>query len=565
MGKEFAAKYPTLAHYLAEPGSDPDVERLLEGFAFLTGRIRQKLDDELQELTQTLIGLLYPHYLRPIPSMAILEFEPQRTLRSPYLIPRVETEVDSIPLIGNTRCRFRTCYDVELLPISVEEATLMGQQLKLRFKLLNGVQFESLKISKLRLNLHGDPITQYHLYFLLCNKVQRVILRPVDQSEKELVLEQRNVKPVGFDEDESLLPYPANSFVGYRLLQEYFSFPEKFMFIDITGIEGGSELGIKEDLEIIFHFSQKPSEPLRVTRDNFHVNCTPIINLFPRYADPIRVDHSRTEYKVRPEGPNSHNYEVYSVDEVFGTIQGTSTRRIYEPFFSFTHSSPSRDSVYYQTRIQSSIVDGNSTETYISFVNADRTVAVPPTETVSIQLTCLNRQITEQLKLGDIRVPTNSSPEVAKFKNITNVTPTIYPPLDGRLYWKLISHLSLSRRSIADRDALKGVLNLYNYPSRSDRRLAVENERRIEGIVNVQSSKKEIIHNGAIIRGTEVLIDISEEHFATDGDIFLFASVIDEFLSLYASINSFTQLTVRGVTRKEAYSWQPKIGKQTLI
>ncbi len=176
MGKEFAEKHPAVAHFIAETGSDPDVERLLEGFAFLTGRIRQKLDDELPELTHAMMGLLWPHYLRPIPSMAILEFEPQKTLRGAYLIPRIKTEVESGP-ISNTKCRFRTCYDVELLPISIDDAVLEGNQIRVKFRLLNGVQFQALNINKIRLRIHGDPLVQYALYIKLCRHIQKIVIR----------------------------------------------------------------------------------------------------------------------------------------------------------------------------------------------------------------------------------------------------------------------------------------------------------------------------------------------------------------------------------------------------
>ncbi|MGQ9609570.1 MAG: type VI secretion system baseplate subunit TssF [bacterium] len=562
MGKEFAEKHPAIAHFIAEVGSDPDVERLLEGFAFLTGRLRQKLDDELPELTHSMMGLLWPHYLRPIPSMAILEFEPQRTLRGAYIIPRIKTEVESSP-IGGTKCRFRTCYDVELLPISIDDAALEGNQIRIKFRLLNGVQFQALNINKIRLRIHGDPLVQYALYLKLCKHIQRIVIRA--ENGNNITLDQSNIKPVGFSDDDALLPYPTNSFIGYRVLQEYFSFPEKFMFIDLTGIERAYGLGIQETFEVIFYFSKKPDESLRVTKDNFHVNCTPIINLFPRESEPIRVEHNRTEYRLRPEGPNYQNYEIYSVDRVSGLIQGTVQQYEYEPFYSFKHSVPNQNSVYYYTHLRSSVTNETSTETYISFVNSEQSFVLPPTETVVANLTCINCQITAQIRLGEIRNPTSSSPEVAKFRNITNVTPTIYPPLGGRLHWKLISHLALNRLSIASKEALVGILSLYNFQSSSDRKSASENERRLDGIVNVSSEPKDRLYLGLPIRGTEVFIELRENHFSGEGDLYLFASVLNEFLSLYTDINSFIHLTAKGAEFGEIYTWPLRVGRQSLL
>jgi len=564
MGKEFSESHPMLAHFLLESGSDPDVERLLEGFAFLTGRIRQKLDDELPELTHTMMGMICPHYLRPIPAMSIVEFEPQRTLRGKYLIPRVKTELESSP-VGNTRCKFRTCYDVELLPIGIDDVVLEGQQLRLTFKVLNGVQFSTLGLEKLRLNLHGDPTIQYELYNLFCRNIQRVSVRPSNGGEQEVILDKTNVKPVGFDELEGMLSYPPNSFLGYRVIQEYFSFPDKFLFIDVTGLENTSKLGIQDTFEIVFQLSRRPNENVRITKDNIHVNCTPVINLFSRVSEPIRVDNERTEYRIRPESPNPQHYEVYSVDRVFGMIPGTAQQYEYKAFYSFKHSLSERGNIYYQTRLRDSVTNENSTETYISFINADQFVAIPTTEIISSELTCINRQLTEQLRLGDIKIPTSNSPEVARFRNITNVTPTIYSQIGGSLHWKLISHLTLNHLSITSKETLQGILSLYNFQALVDRGTGSENERRINSITNVQSIQKDKLYRGTPIRGMEIVLDMLENNFLNDGDMYLFCCMLNEFLALYSNINSFSQLTVKGANRGEVQTWAMRIGKQTIL
>ena len=564
MGKEFAESHPALAHYILEAGSDPDVERLLEGFAFLTGRIRQKLDDELPELTHTVMSMLCPHYLRPIPAMSIIEFEPQRTLRGKYPVPKIKTEVESSP-VSNTKCRFRTCYDFDLLPLSVEDVILEGQQLRILFKVLNGVQLPALGLDKIRLNLHGEPVIQYELYNMLCRYVQRLSVRVTGQSDQEVVLDRKNIRPVGFDESEAVLPYPSNSFVGYRVLQEYFTFPDKFMFIDITGMENANKLAIQDAFEIVFQFSKRPLDSLRVSKDSIHINCTPVINLFSRSSEPIRVDKERTEYRIRPEGPNSNHYEVYSVDRVFGLVPGTAQQYEYNPFYSFGHRLSERGNIYYQTFLRDSVISENTTETYISFIDADQSTVSPTTEIISAELTCINRQLTEQLRLGDIRIPTSNSPEVARFRNITNVTPTIHTQLGGSLHWKLISHLTLNRLSIATKSALQGVLSLYNFQSLSNRGSAMENEKRINSIVNVNSIQTDRLYKGAPIRGTQIQVEIQENQFVGDGDMYLFCSVLNEFLSLYSMINSFTQLVVKGAGSGEVLTWPMRIGKQAIL
>jgi type VI secretion system protein ImpG len=564
MGREFTETHPMLAHYLTEAGSDPDVERLLEGFAFLTGRIRQKLDDELPELTHTIMGLLCPHYLRPIPAMSIVEFEPQRTLRSKYLIPRNKTEIESVP-VANTRCKFRICYDVEILPIGIDDVILENQQIKILFRILNGVQFSALELDKIRINLHGDPAIQYELYNILSRYVQRVIIRPtgITQDDQAIIIDKTNVKAVGFDESEGIIPYPPNSFLGYRVIQEYFAFPDKFMFMDIMGLRPASKLAIQDTFEMVFQFSRRPSDSLRLTKDNIHINCTPVINLFSRSADPIRINNERTEYRIRPEGPNPQHYEVYSVDKVMGLISGTAQQYEYKPFYSFIHSLSNSSNIYYQTRLRDSVNAENTTETYISFVNHDQSFVTPSTEIISMELTCINRQLTEQLRLGDIRIPTSSSPEIAKFRNITNITPIIYPNFGGSLHWKLISHLTLNKLSITSVEALKGILSLYNFQSAQRTAVATENQRRLDSIVAVRGIQKNRLYRGVPIRGTEIQIDIQENNFLNDGDMYLLCNVLNEFLALYSTINSFTQMTVRGVSRGEVNTWQMRIGKQS--
>lgn len=575
MGREFSRTHPALSHYLMEEGSDPDVERLLEGFAFLTGRIRQKLDDQLPEFTHTLMEMLWPHYMKPIPSMAILEFEPKETLRGPQRVPRIKTEVESVTVKleaadeKGTRCRFRTCYDVELLPLEVDDVILEGQRLRLRLRLLGGTKFSDLNLRRLRLYLHGERALRSTLYLWLCRYVQRITVRAVgmNQTEKDIPNAHAQIQPVGFADTEGMLPYLPTSFVGYRVVQEYFAFPNKFMFIDITGFERVADLPVEDRFEVTFYFSRRPDDSLRVGRSNVHLNCTPVVNLFPRQSDPISVEHDRTEYLIRPEGPNSHHYEVYSVDQVLGWIRGTAQQYNYRPFYAFSHDTGNGDQpgVFYRTRLHESVISEKTTETYISFVHRDESRAMPPTERAVLNLTCMNRRLPELLPVGAINIPTSSSPEFAEFKNITNVTPAIHLPLDGNLHWRLIAHQALNRLAITDENALRGVLKLYNFQRYSDVRVAEENEKRLEGILRIQSEEKIRLRFGAPVRGWLTRVEADEVNFAGEGDMYLFGCILNEFLALYTTVNTFSELIVRNARTGEIYDgWEPRIGKQKL-
>lgn len=571
MGSEFARAYPRLAPFLAGDGNDPDVERLLEGFAFLTGRMRQKLDDELPELTHSLISLLWPHFLRPVPSMSILQFQP-----IPYVITekrRIDrgVEIDSVPVEG-TPCRFRTCFDVDVYPLDLDHVEIQrtgaSSTLTLGFELNSGITVEDLQLDTLRLYLHGETIVSQSLYLWFHQYLDEITVRPAETSRhgQGFTLPSGAVRPVGFDETEGLLPYPPNAFAGYRLLQEYFTLPQKFLFVDITGLEPLRQLEISDRFELVCKFSQPLEEHVRLTANNILLHCTPIVNLFARDADPIRLEHDKVQYHIRPAAQEPAHFEIYSVDQVVGWMQGSGERRTYQPFLSFDHGVTEDDqrTVYYRTRLVPAVI-GRGADTYVAFVSPGDERAMPPTETISVELTCTNRHLPEKLRIGDIATPTGSSPEFVRFRNITNVTTSMLPPLDKGLHWQLISNMSLNYISLVSIDALRLILTTYNFQAYYDRQAARAHELRMEGLDTIGFKPIDWLFKGAPIRGLRIDVDMIESKFAGEGDMYLLASVINEFFSLYATINSFHQLVVRNVERGETYQWPARIGQQPLL
>ncbi len=570
MGKEFAQAHPEAAHLLAEGQSDPDVERLLEGFAFLTGRIRQKLDDEFPELTHSLMNLLFPHYLRPIPPISLIEFLPVKgVLRHSSRIKK-GTELGSAPIDG-TSCRFRTCFDVDLHPLHIEEVLLQtplgGQpELKISLTMEPGFSLSGSDIQKLRFFMAGEG--NRALYFSLCRNVEKIRLRPVRAGKpaNDLFLEPDSLRPVGFNREESLLPYPKNSFDGYRLLQEYFSFPEKFLFVELTGLESVRHRFDADRLEISFIFSRGFDGPAKVTSENIRLFCSPVVNLVQMESEPIVVNHERTEYRIRPAGQNSHHFEIYSVDRAKGWIQGTSEKREYPPFHSFRrgHTISNRDEVFHDVRVRNAVAS-EGTDVYVSFVNTEQITATPTTETVVLDLTCTNRLLAEKLRIGDIQLATDTSPEYARFQNITRVTRGIKPPLEGDLTWRLLSHLALNSTSLSSVPAFRGVLDLYNFHSLENQQSARANQLHIEGIVDVENRSEDLLYSGVPIRGMTTRLGLKESNFDGDGDMFLFASVLNEFLALYVSLNSFSRLIINGVEKGDAFEWPTRIGRRIVL
>jgi len=570
MGREFAVAHPSVAYMLEAKGADPDVERLLEGIAFLTGRVRQKLDDEIPELFQSMMSLLWPHYLRPVPSTGILQFQPMvEQLSGVVSVPR-GTEVESVPVDG-TACRFRTCYDVDIAPLELAAATLdlpmaADAQLRLTLQASGKVKLDRMHLRRVRVFLADEVVRASALYLWLMRYARHVELRDPNTG-RSLRLPHATIKPGGFADKEAILPYPAHSFAGYRLLQEYFTCPAKFYFVDFTGLEQLQHLELTDRFEIIVPFSRRPEDEMRVDKNSLRLFCTPIVNLFEHTADGLRVEHTRTEYRIRPSttGSPPEHYEIYSVDRVVGLVQGEAERRVYPPLHTFRHVGGSGDeAIYYQTRLYDAVV-GEGTDTYISFVSADQNYVVPPTETISIDLTVSNRNLASRLKVGDVSMATTSSPEFARFRNITPISRSLRPPLGRGLHWRLISHLSLNYLSLLSVEALRGILELYNYQALYDRQAARENILRLEGLVSLEAKPVERLVRSSPMRGTSILLEMSEDNFAGEGDMYVFATVLNEFFALYASINALTELKVRGTKFGEIYQWPARLGQQAIL
>ncbi|MBI4565357.1 MAG: type VI secretion system baseplate subunit TssF [Planctomycetes bacterium] len=568
MGREFSRAHPEAAPFLAERGSDPDVERLLEGFSFLTARIRQKLDDEFPEFTHALIQLLWPHYLRPLPSMSILQFEqlPQ-ALKEPHLVPR-GSEVLSVPVDG-TPCRFRTVTDVPIAPLVQEGVDLKLEAppyLRMKFRIPEGVQLKKTPLTSLRLYLHGEPVVTRALYLCLLHNLKRLVLRAVEGGPS-VALGPDCVRPAGFGPDESLLPTPPTTLEGFRLLLEYFAFPLKFLFVELAGLEKLSQLGDLRTFDATFELSRLPDPMPPLGTSGILLNCTPVVNLFRHEADPIRIDRARTEYKVRPAGSDAAHYEIYGVDKVSGLIKGVAKPREYRPFLGFAHSlGVAGEDAFYKTRLEQAI-GAEGTDVYISFSGSG-----PPSEdseeeleTVTLELTCTNRQLPSRLRLGDISVAGPTSPAMAKFRNITMVTPSVTPPMGGDLTWRLLSHMALNYLSLSRIEALRSIVGLYNFRALVDRQAEQAHRLLLDGLRRIESKPTTRFVRGMPMRGTAIDLELSEDHFAGEGDLFLFGTFLDRFFETYVSINSFTHLTVKGTKYGGIYTWPPRLGGRTLM
>jgi len=578
LGREFAERNPRLAPFLTVEGQDPDVERLLEGFAFLTGRLRQKLDDELPELTHSLMELLWPQFLRPIPAMSIVSFSPLPTLTERQHIKK-GSQIDSRPVDG-TACTFHTCYDVVIDPVNITRASKQqrptGATVVLRLESTSQLGWNALKLDDLRFFLHGEVHVAQLLYLWLFRYLDNVEIRAVSSSGGRVIgyLGEDAVRPVGFDADQSLLPESPYLLSGFRMIQEYYSLPEKFQFFELTGLDCISQRAALDDsvagaeaIEVLFHFTRPLEKHIVVSADNFRLFCTPVVNLVKHDAIPVRADYKRTEYRVLPSGENPSHYEIFSIDKVQGWGHLSHHNQHFERFESFQHfeTVPVDDHIRYYRERKKPSVSGYGMDSYITFINQYEHSVFPETETVSIELTCSNRHLPTLLSVGDICIDTGTSPEYAEFENITHVTPSFAPPLDQGFHWRLISNMALNYMALTDVESLKAILATYDYKSYFDRQQALTGQHRLDAFDGIQSRVEDRLHQGVLVRGRKTIIRLRESHFGNEGDMFIFASVLNELFAMHCSLNSFHQLIVHGIENGEVYAWKPRTGSQPLV
>jgi type VI secretion system protein ImpG len=585
---EFADAHPKIAGRLRltrDAVEDPHVARLIEAFAFLTARVRRKLDDDFPELTQALLNVLYPHYLAPIPSMAIAQMSCPPDLSESVQVPAgvgIETEP-----VGGETCRFRTTYPVSLWPIAVDAASLRGRPivapavpqaaravavLRLTLRCLaEDMAFVKLGPDRLRFFLRGQPQQILPLYELLFNNAVAVALADSAADPNPIILRPECIQPVGFERGDGMLPYPARSFVGYRLLTEYFTFSEKFLFFDLVQLSTKTLLDAKNKLDIFIYLNRSSTDLERsVNGDMFALGCTPIVNLFRQRAEPIPLTRSVSEYRIVPDARRPGTTEVYAVDSVVATApDGTETPFV--PFYSVKHAAAARGQrTFWHPVRQATGGHDPGTDVFLSIVDLDFNPAALSDLVLSVETTCLNRDLPSRLPYGGGHPHiqfVEAIAGVAGMQCITAPTPTIRPPLGNRALWRLVSHLSLNHLSIAQDgesvEALREILKLYDFRDSSETRAAVDS------ILEVRSRRgtARAPHSdmGAFCRGVDVELLFDEQRFAANG-LFLLAAVLERFIALYSSINSFTRLAVKlqgrpGVLRR----WPPRAGDLQLL
>jgi len=597
MGGEFARKYPKVAgRLLLDPDrcDDPHVNRLLEGFAFLAARVHRRIDDDFPEISESLTRIIHPGYLRPIPSMTIVECQPDPAqgkktagMRIPRGTPLVtKATVEELP------CRFLTAHDVDLWPFSVAAAewrqpermqrpprASVGVQAaaaaRLRLRCQRDVVFSGLPLSRLRFHLAGDASVVYSLYELLSEKCIEIQLRDPKDEKRLISLEPSRLRTVGFDTEESLLPFVRRSMDGHRLLQEYFALPEKFLFFDLEGLEPLAQAGFGEEAEIVFLFSsferaeRQQVLELGVNERTFRLGCTPAINLFPQSAEPILLSQTRHDYTVVPDNRHSAVMEIFSIEEVIATNPRLRQSVVLEPMHAYRYQTRNREDLAFwvATRHLNEFGEREPSTMTISVVDLTGNFTEPEADVLMVRTLCTNFDLPSRFQFGS-EAGDFEAVGYAAAKTVTALrrpTASVNPTGGQGHLWRLISLLSLNYLSLNEegRTAMQEILRLHNM---SD---SAASENQVGSILKMKSSPGFALVDSAYglipARGTQVEMEFDEQQFAGSG-LYLFAAVLDRFLAGYASMNSFSQLTARSTLRKEAMGkWPPRAGTQALL
>jgi type VI secretion system protein ImpG len=592
LAAEFAAAYPKIAGRLRlseDSVDDPHVARLLEGVAFLAARVHHRLDDEFPELTDALLGVLYPHYLAPSPSSAIVQFQCKPDLKGPCQVP-VNLPLDTEPVRGET-CRFRTVYPATLWPVEVESVRLSGlplaapanpratgavSVLRIGLKCASPeATFTTLGVDALRFFLRAASNISLPLYELLCRNVLGIALADGPNDPDPVLIPRSAIEPAGFAAHEALFPWPARSFAGFRLLSEYFTFPEKFLFLDFSGLDAKTLVSAGTRMEIFVYLDRSVPELERaVGNDALVLGCTPIVNLFPHRCEPIPLTHTTTEYRIEPDVRRAGALEVWNVTRVRETRPDGSFRR-WEPFYRLAEGTPKAAQAgdvggFYQPMRRHSAAPLTGTDVFLAPYDPDFDAERPADAVLSIDALCTNRDLPADLPFGGGHPVLKLIEGVAGVSRIVCLTAPTLPlrtPLRERGFWRLVSHLSLGHLSLvggtAGADALKETLRLY------DLRDSPETRAVIDGLVGVSAktgaARVPGQRVGSFCRGIDVTLEFDARAWQSSG-LYLLAAVLDRFLALHATVNSFvrTRAVLRGHSRVAA-AWPARAGERVLL
>lgn len=604
MGGEFAVEHPKIAARLALGNvevSDPYVERLLEGFAFLAARIQLKIDAEFPTFTQSMLQMVYPHYLAPTPAMTIVEFQPDPAIKgSPQgaELPRGTVLRSILGTDDQTNCEFRTAHAVQILPIELVDAEYLASPtavtalnisdqrgakaaIRLRLRTLGGLPFAKVGLKQLPLFLAGADSARMKIYEQLVANATSIVVRPTTRPVPwQDTLPASRIRKMGFEDNEAMLPVTSLSFQGYRLLQEYYALPERFLFVELGGLETAVQRCAGNELDIIILLNRsEPSLATGFSKDLIRLFCAPAINLFPKRGDRINILDRDVEHHLLPDRMRPLDFEVFSVQAVEGIGAEAGNSTSFLPFYAANDLTRHTDHrAYFVLRRRPRQLSARSRqrgprstyighEVFISLVDTSEAPLRHDLRQLAPELMCTNRDLAIFMPLGKGRTDftLEQSAPVASVRCL--VGPSAPRPCrsDGEYAWRFISHLSLNHLSLTDTDQVQGAAALRELLSLYVPSATSPAARQLEGLTSVASVPvvRRIPGTGpaAVARGLEVRLTMDETAFGGAGAVLL-ACVLDRFFAKYVSINGFTETVLRTPERGEVMRCPIRLGLQ---
>lgn len=604
-GAEFAKEYPKIAGRIGLDGfdcSDPYVERLLEGFAFLSARIHLKLDASFPKFTQHLMEQLFPTFLQPSPSMLITQFNPdfeEGSLVEGITIPR-QTALHSLLGKGEqTACEYRTSHEVTLWPIKLTHAEYINAQelasytkntslsftpksgVKITLEAAPGVKFSEMTLDSLMLHIRGTESFPLYLFETLFKGYQGCLYKSSGSMWRKQE-EPTKINAHGYDKEDALLPYCNKEFDGFRLLKEYFAFAKRYLFLSVDNLQPTLSKCNEEKIQLLFllgHNDQRLENLL--SADNFALHCTPAINLFPKRAERINVSRINNDFHVVPDKLRPLDFEVCSVVGIKGFSSGINATTNFLPLYGSDDSHNNEHRAFYTTTRDTRSLNVNQrkfghrssyigTEVYLSLVDPKNAPYSDDLRQLSVDTLCCNRDLPLMMPLGkgktDFTIDTGAPCDSVRC--VGEPTRPNSPLSEGNVAWDLINQLSINFLGITDSDTTSALTKLKTLLGLMMNKKDHTQTKQVDGIVGFKTYQitSRLPFAGPICFGRGVAIEITVDELAYEGSsTFMLGMTLDQFFAQYVSLNSFTQLILNSSDSREIYRWPIRIGLRNAI
>ena len=580
----FAQAHPKIASRLElakEPIGDPHVGRVIEAVAFMNARLRHKLEDEFSEVSDALLETLYPHLIAPVPSFMVGCFEPSPDLATPMTIPRgtaVEAQTLAVP-----PCRYQTAADLCLLPLRLTGATMASDpyprpagaprgtkgvlQLELA-GITNEVDLRKIETDRLRFYLRGDPRKAHILVEQFgANLLGIAVARDADD-ESPAMLPPDALRNIGLDEGGLLLPQRDYGLWPYAILQEFFAYPQKHLFFEVSGLRQRTRTLSGNALSLFFFFDRLSPELERVIgTDDIAIHAVPMINLFEAEREPVRLDQTLSEYRLSPGIEVEHLLEIHSVTAM-ELIAADGTRETIPPLYDVEHVNRP-GALFYATQRRTSFGAGGGDDLFVSVADREGRLMNDPDAKALPTVLAFNRNLPPF-------TPGGAGPKLETAETINGVvavqaltapTPPRRPRRRREAIWKLISQLSLNHLSYssgpAGAAALREILGLYDL---ADSRESIALRERLGAVTSAPDvARTRVAGHQLLCAGTAIELMIHDQRLAGNGS-FALCAVIERFLALTASLNSFVRVSARLEHDSQSWkTWQPRAGDRDLV